>query len=496
MTKKIHILGISPCFLETGKKDLLRLFDDKKNRIDTVFARKEDSDLLARVREHIASENKSITVENGGNITHLNNAAIFYDSKIKFIIDYIKGNLGKKNVLIIANGDPNYFGIGGAILSKLKEGEKRFVEIYPTVNFMQIGFAKLKIPMTEAVIVSLHGRDLKNIYPALYSRGKNIGIYTDNINTPYKIRAKLEEKGFLEYFNFYVLTDLCTKSEKIHKSFTQELLEDIGSKKNIVILSEKTTKNFEDGVIGIDDDKYIHVIGEPTKKEVRVVSIGLLDLKADSIVVDAGCGSGSVSMEVSAIARNGIVYAIDKNITKIENLKKNIKKFWRPNIEPILGELPGSFKTLKDTCPTQVDSVFIGGGGSDLIDIITGSLDILKDKGVIVINSITINSLNNVLSFINNFNNSDSKNDKNNNFEIRYEIISVNVARLKSIKKDSYFQALNQIYITKIIKTLKLDKVNKPNRFKSNIKQTAYKMETNKPNVKVRNKTIKPKDPE
>ena len=184
MAKKVHIVGVSPCFLETGKKEVLGLFADKKNRIDAVFARKEDLSLLSWVREQISSMNKSIVFENNGNIAHLNNAAIFYDCKVKFIIDYIRGSLGKKNILILANGDPNFFGIGGTILNEFKESEKRFVEIYPAISFMQAGFAKLKIPMTEAAIVSLHGRDLKNMYPALHSQNRAVGIYTDDDNTP------------------------------------------------------------------------------------------------------------------------------------------------------------------------------------------------------------------------------------------------------------------------------------------------------------------------
>ncbi len=499
MAKKVHIVGISQCFLEAAKKEILDLFTDKKNRIDAVFAKKEDLGLLSWAREQISSINKSIIFENNGNVTRLNNAVIFYDSKIKFITDYIRENLGKKNILILANGDPNFFGIGGTILSLLKENEKRFIEVYPAVSFMQAGFSRLKIPMTEALIISLHGRDFKNIYEALHSGKHTIGIYTDDINTPGKIYTELEEKGFLEEFEFYALTELCTKNEKIYKSFTKEILDDISGKKNIVVLNVKNKKSADsasnDGlkslILGIDDDKYIHAAGEPTKKEIRAVSLSLMDLRADSVIIDAGCGSGSVSIEASAIAHKGVVYSIDKNEFKIENLKNNIKRFGRHNIEPILGELPEAMKQAGKA--GQADSIFIGGGGSkDVGRILKESLHILKNKGVIVMNVITIDSLNGVLTFIKDYG---LKGDEN--IEIKYEIISVNVSRLKSVKEDSYFQALNQIYIVKIIKTVKPS--NKPSNtdrkisgrgraltFKIEQGQSAYQ-----PNVKIRNKAIK-----
>lgn len=511
--KKVCIIGVSPCYPDVFKKQILDMFADKKNRIDTVFAKKEDLGLLSWVREQISAINKSIILENNGSITRLNNAAILYDCKIKFINDYIKSNLGKKNILIIANGDPNFFGIGGTILSGLKENEKRFIEVYPAVSYMQTGFSKLKIPMTYAKIISLHGRDFEDLYPALYSEKKIIGIYTDELNTPYKIYAELEEKGLIEKFEFYVLTELCTKNEKIYKSFTKDILEEISAKKNIVILKgrdekniknvkdEKKEKNFNNvaslkddrdwknagsktgavagGIIfGIDDDKYIHAAGEPTKKEIRSVSLGLMEIRTDSIIIDAACGSGSISIEASSLAYRGKVYSIDKNRQKIENLKKNIKKFGRNNIEPVIGELPGAIKnTLKNE---QADSIFIGGGGAiNITGILKESLDALKTGGVIVIDVITVETLYAVISFIK---------DEG----LKYEMISVNVSRLKSIGEASYFQALNQIYVIKIIKTPHLSQKS------ANKKRTmTFKIEHNNggnnsglPSVKIRNKAV------
>ncbi len=482
-SKKVYIVGVSPCYQDIARKQILEMFADKKNRIDAVFAKKEDAPLLIWVREQISTEKKSLVLENNGNISRLNNAKIFYDGKIKFIEDYVKDNLGKKNILILANGDPNFFGIGGTIISGLKENEKRFIEIYPAISYMQIGFSKLKIPMTHAYILSLHGRSFDCLHPVLNSE-KIIGIYTDEINTPDKIYGELEEKGILENFEFYVLTELCSKNEKIYKNFTKEILEDISGKKNIVILKEKNQKNktkslnaenhaeckskdnnnynnkfncagtaanAEDAVnininrniiLGIEDDRYIHASGEPTKKEIRSVSLGMMEIKEDSVIIDAGCGSGSVSIEAAGLAFRGKVYSIDKNKQKIENLKRNIKKFGRNNIEPILGELPDVIKSrlnlkLKGVNP---DSVFIGGGGAENIDgILKESLNILKENGVIVVNAVTIETLYAVINFIK-------------NTGLKYEMVSLSVSRLKSIGETSYFQALNQIYVVKIVK--------------------------------------------
>lgn len=510
MTKKVHLLGVSPCYIETAKKTAIDLFMDKANRIETVFARKDDFALLEWVKEQFLVSNKGINVERSTKITHINNATIFYDSKIKFIINYIRENLGKKNILLFANGDPNFFGIGGSILNELKANEKRFVEIYPSFSFMQMGFSKLKIPMTDSYIMSLHGRDLRNLYDALYSRKNSIGIYTDGVNTPGVIYKELEEKGFIDEFNFYVLTDLCSKNEKIYKNFSEDVFESLSDKKNIVIMekkepadvkksagthprgrfktelqnqnqnqnhgSDRSRHQVQNQVLGIEDEKYFHMAGEPTKKEIRAISISLMNLKKDSVIIDAGCGSGSISIEAAAISDLGMVYSMDKSEAKIENLRKNIKKFQRPNIVPILGEMPEIFKMFKNVkekenfvkssenagegenginksdsiSPLLPDVIFIGGGGKNLENILADSFHILKNDGIIVINSILLSSFNNIMSFINKFNLS----NKN---KMKYDVITVNIARLKEIKSDSYFHPLNQIYITKIVKYINLN---------------------------------------
>ncbi len=475
MAKKVHVLGILPCYIENGKKIALRLFTDKTERVDVVFARQGDIGVLEWLKEQLSAINKGINIERSGKLTHINNAMIFYDSKVGFIFDYIKENIGKKNILVFADGDPNFFGIGGGILNELKANEKRLVEIYPSFNFMQIGFSKLKISMTDSYIVSLHGRNLRNLYDALYSQKDSIGIYTDSINTPHKIYAELEEKGFIDEFNFYVLADLCSKNEKIYKSFTKEIFESLSNRKNIVIIEKKRTvktkKNNElnfksrfhgrsqnkkgnpkqNRIFGIEDEEYFYLAGEPTKKEIRAISISMMNLKKDSVIIDAGCGSGSISIEASAISDGGIVYAIDKNEAKIENLKKNIKKFQRPNIVPILGRLPETFHMFKKADNIDIftpDAVFIGGGSKDLENILTESFRVLNNDGAVVVNSILLSSFNNVMSYINKFNLSNKS-----KIRIKYDVITVNISRLKTINEsDSYFHPLNQIYITRLVK--------------------------------------------
>ncbi len=442
---KIYIIGISKCY---GASINLEQSILKVAHIDSIFARKEDEPVLKEIK-------------NKNNI--IKSSQIFYGSKIKFILDYINENIVKKNILILANGDPNFFGIAGAIFNNTEEKLKKYIEVIPTVSYMQKGFASLKISMSDSEIISLHGRNVSNLFKALYTF-KNIGLYTDEINNPYSIFKILVDKGFGSYYKFYVLSNLCLKNEKIlslnikldknlENSNIKKILEEFNHTKNIVILerilNSNNYNNYDNNkecanVLGINDDNFIHGNGEPTKKEIRAVALSMLELKKNSIMIDAGCGSGSVSIEAAAIAVGGMIYSIDKNKVKINNLLKNIKKFKRPNIEPIIGDMPAIFNNLKDKFTEEhikPDSIFIGGGGLSVGNIIDNSFNMLKNSGVIVVNCVTIDTLNKAMSFI-----------ENNKFKIKYEIISLNVSRLESISYSSYFKALNQIYMIKIIK--------------------------------------------
>ena len=442
---KIYIIGISKCY---GANINLEQSILKVVHVDSIFARKEDEPVLKEIK-------------NKNNI--IKSSQIFYGSKIKFILDYINENITKKNILILANGDPNFFGIAGAIFNNTEEKLKKYIEVIPTISYMQKGFASLKISMSDSEIISLHGRSASNLYKALYTF-KNIGLYTDEINNPYSIYKILADKGFGSYYKFYVLSNLCLKNEKIlslniksdknlESQNIKKILEEFNHTDNIVILERIINSNNYnkydnkieyDNVLGINDDDFIHGKGEPTKKEIRAVALSMLELKRNSIMIDAGCGSGSVSIEAAAIAECGMIYSIDKNKIKINNLLNNIKKFKRPNIEPILEHMPTIFNNLKDKFTEEhlkPDSIFIGGGGSSISEILAASLELLKENGVVVVNCVMIDTLNRVMSFI-----------ENNKLKIKYEIISLNISRLESISYSSYFKALNQVYLIKIIK--------------------------------------------
>ena len=121
--------------------------------------------------------------------------------------------------------------------------------------------------------------------------------------------------------------------------------------------------------------------GQITKREVRAVALYSLGLRADSLVWDIGAGTGSISVEAGLIARQGTVYAIERDRESLPLLEQNITRWGASNVQVVAGEAPRALAELPDP-----DSVFIGGSGGQLDLIIDEAAARLKPGGHLVIN--------------------------------------------------------------------------------------------------------------
>jgi precorrin-6B C5,15-methyltransferase / cobalt-precorrin-6B C5,C15-methyltransferase len=136
--------------------------------------------------------------------------------------------------------------------------------------------------------------------------------------------------------------------------------------------------------LGLPDDAFEQrrpLKGQITKREVRAVSLYSLGLRHDSAVWDIGAGTGSVSVEAALIACEGEVYAIERDENSIGLLHRNVERFGPANVCVVPGEAPAVLSDLPDP-----DSVFVGGSGGQLTDILDTVVRRLKPAGRVVVN--------------------------------------------------------------------------------------------------------------
>ena len=140
--------------------------------------------------------------------------------------------------------------------------------------------------------------------------------------------------------------------------------------------------------LGLPDDAFAQkrpLRGLITKSEVRAVSLYKLGLQRDSIVWDVGAGSGSVALEAAIIASKGTVYAVERDEECLDMLRRNVAKLGPRNVVVVEGEAPDALTDLP-----APDSVFVGGSGGRLAEILKCVESRIREHGRIVVNLVAM----------------------------------------------------------------------------------------------------------
>ncbi|UQZ85786.1 Precorrin-6Y C(5,15)-methyltransferase [decarboxylating] [Paenibacillus konkukensis] len=323
------------------------------------------------------------------------------ERQLQFFPDYmgrtivIKGGLSElaaklkaeaeqgRSVVVLASGDPLFYGIGGYLSSKLD------VEVYPSPSSVQVAFARMGQSWQDAYITSVHGRSIKGLAQRIDGKPK-VALLTDETNHPGAIARYLLSFGMTEYRAF-VAENLDGEGERTGWYDLTELAEQQFSPLNVLILSAAGGKGpGTRDALGIEDDRFIQRKpdkGLITKKEIRVLSLAQLQLQEDSVVWDIGTCTGSVAIEAAKIARYGQVYAIEKNEADLQNCIDNMHRF-RTDITAVQGRAPQGLEAFPDP-----DAVFIGGSGGEMKELLHACCTRLKPGGRIVLNAATIENL-------------------------------------------------------------------------------------------------------
>lgn len=180
---------------------------------------------------------------------------------------------------------------------------------------------------------------------------------------------------------------------------------------------------------GIPDQYFIRGKVPMTKEEVRVVTISKLRLQEDSIVVDIGAGTGSIAIEAAHICRLGKVVAIEKNEEGIRLIQQNQQRF-QVELDILHGNGAALLRTID-----FFDRAIVGGSGGELKEILTLCYQKLPDRGIVVVNAVTIETLYEATQYM-----------KECGYQ-HIEVISLQTARGRQLGKYTLMEALNPIYV-------------------------------------------------
>ncbi|OKP72692.1 cobalamin biosynthesis protein CbiE [Paenibacillus sp. P3E] len=305
---------------------------------------------------------------------------------LKAFADKLEEVWKERRAVVLASGDPLFFGIAGYLVRRFGP---EHVEVIPHYSSVQLAFARLGDSWQDAELVSLHGRPIRGLAQRIDGKRK-IALLTDEVNSPAVIGAYLCEFGMTEYEAF-VCERLGGEEEACRFWELDELGKGSFAPLNVVILRRKTeaVREVRRGFAYPDEtfQQRRPEKGLITKREVRAFVLSELNLSEDAVVWDIGSGSGAVAAECARIARLGKVYALEKSAENLPNMEANRRKF-RADFEIIHDTAPLGLNRLPDP-----DAVFIGGSGGNLKEIISLCAQRLRPGGRLVIGAITVETL-------------------------------------------------------------------------------------------------------
>lgn len=291
-----------------------------------------------------------------------------------------------KEIVVFASGDPLFFGFANTIQREMPDAE---IVLYPFFNSLQLLAHRLLIPYQDMHIVSLTGRAWDKFDEALILGYNMIGVLTDNKeHTPSAIIQRMLDYG---YDNYKVsIGELLGNKEK--EKITTWELKDVVDKKfsfpNNLIL-KKTTSRYRP--LGIPENDFHLLNGRAkmiTKMPIRLLSLSLLELRDKTVLWDIGFCTGSVSIEAKMQFPHLKVLAFEKREEGKELIESNSSKFGVPGIYSFIGD----FTDMDITALPTPDAVFIGGHGGKMNEIMRGVSTVINPEGVIVFNSVSVDS--------------------------------------------------------------------------------------------------------
>ncbi len=342
----------------------------------------------------------------------------------------LAGRRTERCVVVLATGDPNYFGITRALLRHVPADA---LEIVPNVSALQWAFAKAREPWDDAAFLTVHGRPADGLVEMVRGRPK-VCLFTDETNTPRSIARALLEAGLRH--RAVLCEDLGGPAERIRRLTLEELAAVDAHPLNTLILlgpeSSEPALARNAWSPGLPEDAFDQrkpKVGPITKREVRVLSLARLAVRPDSVVWDIGAGSGSVSIEAARLAPRGRVFAVEKNAEDVEIVRANVERFRVPHVTVVHARAPEGLDRLPDP-----DAVFIGGSGGALVEILGIAAKRLRSGGRIVVNAITLETLHETV-------------ETHRRLGLDHEAILVSIARSRPLLEMMSFEALNPVYI-------------------------------------------------
>src|SRR5215831_1698831 len=151
---------------------------------------------------------------------------------LQSVAERLKVTYRQHKTVVLASGDPLFYGIGRLLLEAFPKDDLLFL---PHVSSVQLAFAGIKESWHDACVVSLHGRPIQALLPALQQRAAKIAVLTDTHNDPAAIAQFLRAHGLADY-TLWVCEELGGLGERITCWTPENIQQQTFSPLNVTVL--------------------------------------------------------------------------------------------------------------------------------------------------------------------------------------------------------------------------------------------------------------------
>ena len=295
-------------------------------------------------------------------------------------------------IVVLASGDPLWFGIGRVLIERLGSERLRF---HPAPSSMQLAFARLGRPWQESEWISLHGRDPSPLAQRLQKRPASLAVLTDpGRGGVADVRATLRGSGLESSYSLWLCEALGHRDERVQcLEANQPCPDDLHPLHLVVLLAQPPIPLSPEALplFGIEDGDYLQHDDRPglmTKREVRIQLLADLDLPMQGVLWDLGAGTGSVGLEALRLRPRLQLMAIERRSGGGALIQANARRL---GVAPT-SVLEGDALTLLPQLPDP-DRVLVGGGGRQRAALLKAVVARLKPGGVVVIPLATVEAL-------------------------------------------------------------------------------------------------------
>ena len=278
-------------------------------------------------------------------------------------IDAVDGGVDGGGVVVVAGGDPGFFGIVRALRAR-----GHAVEVFPAVSSVSRAFARAGLSWDDAVVVSAHGRELRRAVNACRAHGK-VAVLTGPGAGPAELGRALAPHTPR---TFVVCEHLGEPAERVERCRPAEATTRTWRDPNVVLVLDERRRPADDrgmrwlagpgagpGGWALPETDFEHRDSMVTKAEVRALALARLGPRLGDMVWDVGAGSGAVAIECARFG--AAVIAVERDEAACERIRRNVVTH-RVRVAVSRGPAPEVLEHLPDP-----DAVFVGGGGPEVV---------------------------------------------------------------------------------------------------------------------------------